>query len=54
MERDNSQHHQKTEKSLNRSQSYPAMPPDLGTEMIGDLNENSGRDQSLKEGSDDD
>ena len=40
MDRESSQHNQKTEKSLglNRSQSYHTMPPDLGSDAIDNLN----------------
>lgn len=37
--------HQQTEKSLNRSQSYPTIHKDLGSEMADKLNEHSGDDE---------
>ena len=37
--------HQQTEKSLNRSQSYPTMHKDLGPEVADKLNEHSGDEE---------
>ena len=37
--------HQQTEKSLNRTQSYPSAHKDLGPEMADKLNEHSGDDE---------